>query len=51
MLAIGMDPTAYATVAIIVAALSEALSLYPGVRANGVIQLVMQILRVVFPRR
>lgn len=47
----GMDATTYTAVAIGVAATSEILSLYPGIRANGVIQLLLQIARLAFPRR
>ena len=46
-----MDPTIATVIAIIVAALSEALSLYPGIKANGIIQLVLMVLKAVFPKR
>lgn len=46
-----MDPTTTAVLAISIAALSEALSLYPTIKANGVIQLVLQLARLAFPKR
>jgi hypothetical protein len=47
---LGMDPTTTAIVAIVVAALSEAIALSP-LRANSIIQLVLQFLRLAFPKR
>ena len=46
-----MDPTTTAVVAIVVAAVSEALSLYPKIRANGIVQLVIMVARTLFPKR
>lgn len=46
-----MDPTTAAAIAIAVAAISEALSLYPGIRANGIIQVVLMVAKAVFPKR
>lgn len=46
-----MDPTTAAAIAIGVAAISEALSLYPNIRANGIIQLVLMVARTLFPKR
>ena len=46
-----MDPTTAAAIAIAVAAISEALSLYPGIRANGIIQALLMVARTVFPKR
>jgi hypothetical protein len=45
-----MDPNTATMIAIGVAAASEILALSP-LRANSVIQLVLQLLRVAFPRR
>jgi hypothetical protein len=47
---LGMDPTTAAIVAIAIAALSEAIALSP-LRANSIIQLVLQFLRLAFPKR
>lgn len=47
---LGMDPTTAAIIAIFIAAASEAIALSP-LRANSVIQLVLQIARLVFPKR
>jgi hypothetical protein len=47
---LGMDPTTAAIVAIAVAAISEAIALSP-LRANSIIQLVLQFLRLAFPKR
>jgi len=46
-----MDPTTAAAIAIAVAAISEALSLYPKIRANGIIQLILMVARTLFPKR
>lgn len=46
-----MDPTTAAVVAIAIAAISEALSLYPGIRANGIIQALLLAARTLFPKR
>lgn len=46
-----MDPTTAAVIAIAVAAISEALSLYPGIKANGIIQAVLMIAKVLFPKK
>lgn len=46
-----MDPTTTAVVAIVVAAASEALSLYPKIKANGIVQLVLMIAKALFPKR
>jgi hypothetical protein len=46
-----MDPTTTAVIAIAVAAISEALSLYPGIRANGIIQVLLMVAKAVFPKR
>jgi len=45
-----MDPTTAAIIAIIVAAASEAIALSP-LRANSIIQLILQFLRLAFPKR
>lgn len=45
-----MDPNTVAIIAIVVAAASEAIALSP-LRANSVIQLTLQVLRVVFPKK
>jgi hypothetical protein len=46
-----MEPTTAAVIAIAVAAISEALSLYPKIKANGIIQLVLMVARTLFPKR
>lgn len=46
-----MDATTTAVIAIAIAALSEALSLYPGIRANGIIQALLMVGRTLFPKR
>jgi hypothetical protein len=46
-----MDPTTTAAIAIVVAAISEGLSLYPKIRANGVIQLILMVAKALFPKR
>jgi hypothetical protein len=46
-----MDPTTYAIIAIAVAAISEALSLYPKIKANGIVQLVLMVAKALFPKR
>jgi hypothetical protein len=46
-----MDPTTAAVIAIAVAAISEALSLYPGIRANGIIQALLLAAKALFPKR
>jgi hypothetical protein len=46
-----MDPTTYAVIAIVIAAISEALSLYPGIRANGIVQALLLAARTLFPKR
>jgi hypothetical protein len=46
-----MDPTTTAAIAIAVAAISEGLSLYPKIRANGIIQLILMVARTLFPKR
>jgi hypothetical protein len=46
-----MDPTTTAVIAIAVAAISEALSLYPGIRANGIIQALLLAAKALFPKR
>jgi len=45
-----MDPTTAAIIAIAVAALSEAIALSP-LRANSIIQLILQFLRLAFPKK
>lgn len=46
-----MDANTAAVIAIAVAAASEALSLYPGIRANGIIQALLMVAKAVFPKR
>ena len=46
-----MDPTTAAVIAIAVAAISEALSLYPGIRANGIVQALVLVGKTLFPKR
>lgn len=46
-----MDPTTAAAIAIAVAAISEALSLYPGIRANGIVQMLLMVAKALFPKR
>jgi hypothetical protein len=46
-----MDATTAAVIAIAVAAISEALSLYPGVRANGIVQALILVAKTLFPKR
>lgn len=46
-----VDPTTAAVVAIAIAAISEALSLYPGVRANGIVQALLLAAKTLFPKR
>ena len=46
-----MDVTTAAVIAIAVAAISEALSLYPSVRANGIIQALILVAKTLFPKR
>lgn len=46
-----MDPTTTAAIAIAVAAISEGLSLYPKIRANGIIQALLIAARTLFPKR
>jgi hypothetical protein len=46
-----MDPTTTAAIAIAVAAISEALSLYPKIRANGIIQALLLVGKSLFPKR
>ena len=46
-----MDPTTYAVIAILIAAISEALSLYPKVKANGIVQALLIAARTLFPKR
>jgi hypothetical protein len=46
-----MDPTTYAVIAIVIAAISEALSLYPGIKANGIVQALLIAARTLFPKR
>jgi hypothetical protein len=46
-----MDPTTYAVIAILIAAISEALSLYPGIKANGIVQALLIVARTLFPKR
>lgn len=45
-----MDPTTVAAIAIIVAAGSEIIALLP-IRENSWVQLVMKVLKLVFPKR
>lgn len=45
-----MDPTTVAIISIVVAAASEAIALSP-LRANSIIQLVLQFLRIAFPKK
>lgn len=45
-----MDPTTAAMIAICVAAASEIIALSP-LKANSIVQLVFQFLRLAFPRR
>ncbi len=47
---ITMDPTHAAYIAIAVAAVSEIIGMSP-LRANSIIQLVLQFLRLAFPKR
>lgn len=46
-----MDSTTTAVIAIAIAALSEALSLYPSIKANGVIQALLMVGGTLFPKR
>lgn len=46
-----MEPTTVAIGAIIIAAASEIIALYPGLRENSITQLVLKVLRMLFPRR
>lgn len=46
-----MDATTAAVIAIAVAAISEALSLYPGIKSNGIIQTVLYVAKALFPKR
>ena len=45
-----MDPTVLATIAILVAAGSEIIALLP-IRSNSWVQLIMKVLKLVFPKR
>lgn len=45
-----MDPTTLATIAIIVAAGSEVIALLP-IRENGWVQLIVKVLKMLFPKR
>jgi len=45
-----MDPTTVATIAIIVAAGSEIIALLP-IRSNGWVQLILQMLKTIFPKK
>jgi hypothetical protein len=45
-----MDPTTAATIAILVAAGSEIITLLP-IKENSWVQLIMKALKVVFPKR
>jgi hypothetical protein len=46
-----MDPTTAAAIAIAVAAISEALSLYPKIRENGIMQALLLVGKSLFPKR
>jgi hypothetical protein len=46
-----MDPATTAVIAIAIAAISEILSLYPGIRANGIVQALLMLARTAFPKR
>jgi len=46
-----MDATTAAVIAIAIAAISEALSLYPGIKANGIIQVMLLVGKTLFPKR
>lgn len=45
-----MDPTTIAAIAIIVAAGSEIIALLP-IRENGWVQLIVKVLKMLFPKR
>ena len=45
-----MDPTTVAIISIVVAAASEIIGLNPRWKANSVLQVVVQVLRKIFPR-
>lgn len=45
-----MDPSTVAIVAVVVAAASEVIAYLP-IRENSVLQLVLKILKLVFPKR
>jgi len=45
-----MDPTTLAAIAIIVAAGSEIIALLP-IRSNSWVQLIIRVLKLVFPKR
>jgi len=45
-----MDPTTIATIAIVVAAGSEIIALLP-IRENSWVQLLMRVLKLLFPKR
>lgn len=45
-----MDPTTLAAIAIIVAAGSEIIALLP-IRSNSWVQLIVRVLKLVFPKR
>jgi hypothetical protein len=45
-----MDPTTVAAIAIVVAAGSEIIALLP-IRENGWVQLIVKVLKMLFPKR
>jgi len=45
-----MDPTSIAIVAVVIAAASEVISYLP-IRENGVVQVAVKILKLLFPKR
>jgi hypothetical protein len=47
---IPMDPTTIAIISIVVASASEVIAYIPSLKANSVLQLIIEILRKVFPR-
>lgn len=46
-----MDPTTLAAISIVVACISEVLSLYPKIKANGIIQLILMVLNAAFKKK
>ena len=45
-----MDPTTIAIIGIVVASASEIIAYIPWLKANSILQLIIEILRKVFPR-